>query len=75
MIRFYQLVARGQRSRLSGSNKICSRRIFRTKSEAEAYKEEFREIVITPKDDFDLAVLSDDLSLRVEIVVLVAEDE
>ena len=71
---FHQLVAYGQRSRIGGSDKIYSRRIFTTRARADAYKEKFREIVTTPKNKFDLNVLVNDSLLQIGIVELEAEE-
>lgn len=70
-MKLYQLVARGRRFRLESSGKIYSRQVFRTGLEAVAYKEEFKRIVTTPKNDYDLMVLdSDDSHLEIFIVEL-----
>jgi hypothetical protein len=56
-MKLYQVVVRGHLAFLSGTHAIHSRRVFRTKEEAEAYIPEFSKICLTPRTEGDLFLL------------------
>ncbi len=70
MKKLYQLIARGSMARMSGSNKISSRKVWSTKQKAEDYIKEFRQLVTTPLNEYEWATLEDSELLNIGIVEL-----
>jgi len=70
-MKIYQLITSGKMALFGEPRRFHSKKVFRTRSGAENYKDEFREICTTEKNEFDLVFLEEPVEIKIAELELV----